>query len=130
MGAEFTFFDYKDDIGGSLHEWFKAQPAKVRAKFTQRLSYLEATPPGQWTRPYVDTLDEECAGLFEVRVRVQGVQYRVLGCHGPGQCSPTLLHGFIKPNDEIDPAECGRAHRRKERVDADPDKFRELHRYV
>jgi Phage derived protein Gp49-like (DUF891) len=126
MGSEYTFYDYLDRKY-SLRAWLKGQPAAVRALFTKRLFYLEATPPGLWTRPYVDTLDGGCAGLFEVRVRVGKVHYRILACHGDR--TPTLLHGFTKPHKRVNQAECNRALARKVMVDARPDNFREMHRY-
>ncbi len=125
MGAEFTFYDYIDKAY-SLRAWLKEQPASVRALFTKWLLHLEATKPGLWTRPYVD---KSCAGLFEIRVHRGKVHYRILACHGPGERTPTLLHGFIKPDKKIDQAECNRAFARKVMVDARPDTYRAIHGY-
>ena len=128
---EFTFYDYLDEAGTNvIREWRDALPVAVKAKFTNALLHLEGARPGDWKRPLVDTLTEgECQGLFEVRRKLSRIQYRLLGCHGPGQRQPTLLHGFIKPGNRVPEAECREAHRRRNAVEADPQKRRTLHDY-
>ena len=80
MGAEFTFFDYVDPGGTNvIHSWLGTVPTKVKAKFTKKLLNLEGTPVGQWTRPTVETLDQECAGVFEVRVPHMHRQFPYFG---------------------------------------------------
>src|SRR3990167_2146209 len=101
MGAEFTFYDYVDADGQNvIHKWLQSIPKGAKAKFNNRLRHLEATPPGQWTRPLVETLDGHCAGLFEVRVAVGRIQYRILGYHNAVR-EPTLVHPFIKPGAKV-----------------------------
>lgn len=132
MGSEFTFYDYMEERENLVRKWLKLLSAPVQAKFAKWLLHLEATPITVWRRPYVALLSGHCSGLFEVRVRDpkgSSTQYRLLGCHGPGKQLPTLLYGFIKPGDAVDVTECDRAFDRKELVDADSDKYRELHRY-
>ena len=82
MGSEFTFYDYVDESGvNTISAWLKSLGAKGYAKFDTRILNLEATPKGQWRRPGVDTLSKECGGLFEIRVKVDRVQRRLLGFH-------------------------------------------------
>ena len=95
MGAEFTFYDYREGTN-LVHDWLNTLPIPVKAKLNKWLLYLEATALGQWKRPQVETLTGACSGLFEVRASRGHIQYRLLGCHGPGDRGPTLLYGFIK----------------------------------
>ena len=131
MSAEFTFFDYVDADGiNTIRAWMDGPGRAARAKFNNRLRNLEAAPPGDWSRPYVDTLTGECAGLFEVRVRVSRQQYRILGFHGPGQRLPTLALCITKAGNEVPPEECSRALRIKDAVEAQPLERRERHDFA
>jgi len=128
MSSQFTFYDYLDDDGSNLiHEWLQSVPNGAKVKLNKRLAYLEATPPGQWTRPLVDTLDGHCKGLFEVRASLAGQQYRILGSHFGEDRRPTLLHCFIKDDDKVSDEDCNRALERKTKVTADPTKHRMVH---
>ena len=130
MGSEFTFYDYIIEQN-VIQAWFKDEkvPLKIRIKFDKWLLHLEGTPVGQWKRPLVDTLPENCEGLFEIRAKLSKVQYRILGCHGPGQRNPTLLFGFIKLGDKVPDWACKEALDRKDNVYADPANHRERHNY-
>jgi phage-related protein len=101
-------------------------PKKAKAKFTKRLLHLEGTAPGLWTRPYVDTLTDHCAGLFEIRTRLGKVQYRILGFHNARQ-QPTLAHCFIKPGDEVPKGDCDSAFEVRNIVQQDPARYRVEH---
>ncbi|MGB6837010.1 MAG: type II toxin-antitoxin system RelE/ParE family toxin [Dehalococcoidia bacterium] len=128
MGSEFTFYDYVGDQGDNvIHAWLQVMPKKVKVKFNKQIMYLEATPLGQWSRPYVAILAEDCAGLFEIRVKL-GQEYRMMGTHMPGR-KPTLLHCFIKPGKKVPTMECNRALSKKAQVTADPRKHRVEHNY-
>lgn len=128
MGSEFTFYDFVDDGGRNIvHDWMEQIPPKAKAKFNKWFLHLEGMPHGQWTRPMVDTLDGHCAGLFEVRVSLDR-QYRILGAHNDRQ-EPTLLHGFIKPDDDVPEEDCDRAFVNKALAEAEPEKYRVEHRY-
>lgn len=130
MGSEFTFYDYRGDDGVNvIFEWLNGLRKGAKAKFTNRLLHLEGTPPGQWQRPLVETLTDACADLFEIRVAVSHHQFRILGAHMGSSRTPTLLHGFTKPGDAVDPAECAEANARKANVLRDPAKYRVEHKY-
>ena len=129
MGTEFTFHDFVDEGGKNVvHDWLGGLPLGVKVKINNRLLHLEALNRGQWQRPFVDTLDGHCAGLFEIRSSRQGVQYRLLGAHNEEQ-KPVLLHGFIKPDDRVDERECDEAFARNAQVEANPGKHRTEHNY-
>jgi phage-related protein len=128
MGAEFTFYDYTDSAGANLIRlWLDGIPKKAKQQFTKWLLYLEAMPPGQWSRPQVDTLDGHCAGLFEIRVSHMRHQYRILGMHR--ERSPVLLHCFDKRGGEVPEGECHRAFVRAETVVANPAHHAVRHDY-
>ena len=129
MGAEYTFHDYREGGENLIFPWLRGLPVEIRVKFDKWLLHLEGAPPGQWTRPYVDTLTDQCDGLFEIRVDRSRVHYRLLGCPGPGDRTPTLLHGFIKRGKKVPPSECSIALARKEIVYASADENREPHKY-
>jgi phage-related protein len=132
MGSEFTSYDYVDaGERNVVYEWLHSEdvPKAVRAKFTNWLQHLEATPIGQWQRPQVDTLTGYCGGLFEVRVSQSHQQYRILGSHMGADRTPTLMHCFIKPDDKVSEKDCDHALLRKAQVEADPNKHRVEHDY-
>ena len=127
MGSEFTFQDFVDDGGKNIVQgWFGQIPTGAKAKFNKWIQHLEGTPPGEWQRPLVDTLDGHCAGLFEIRVEWDNQQYRLLGAHN-AERKPVLLHGFIKPDDRVDERECDEGLARNAQVEAEPDRHRMEH---
>lgn len=122
MGAEFTFFDYIDSSGENvIRAWLQQQGAGVRAKFNTWIMHLEATPPGSWTRPFVDTLSRDCRGLIEIRVQRSKIQYRLLGFRGPNKREVTLVLGALEKEGKLEPpSACQQALSRKGEVEADP----------
>jgi len=127
MGSEFTFCDFVDDSGNNvIHDWLQTIPKEAKQKFNKWLENLEATPPGMWKRPHVDTLSD---GLFEVRVRLGTQQYRILGAHTGVQRMPILLYCFIKPDRKVSEEDCDRAKLRLEQFSADPAKCMVEHNY-
>jgi len=132
MGTEFTFHDYVDEAGVNIiDDWLAGIPVAAKVKLDKRLIHLQALPPGQWKRGVVDTLDGDCAGLFEVRAALNNVQYRILGKHTP-QREPTLLFCFTKTGFKINKVPklfCLEAFARAARSAADPLKARRQHSY-
>ena len=131
MGAEFTLYDYMDENGVNLiDQWLKGRevPKQIRVKMTKWLLHLEATPPGQWRRPQVDTLTDHCDGLFEVRAPHAGTHYRILGSHTHDR-EPTLLHAFVKRTPRVPDSDCDVALDRAVLVIANPANRRMEHNY-
>lgn len=128
MGSAFTFYDYVEGTN-LVHDWLNTLPVSVKVKLNKRLFHLEAVGPGEWRRSFVDTLTGTCKGLFEVRTSKAHIQYRLLGCHGPGDRKPTLLYGCTKTDKKVPKSDCDRALARKERVYANAESYREQHRY-
>jgi hypothetical protein len=125
MGSEFTFYDFVERTN-LIHDWLHTLPVLVTVKFNKCLLHLEGLGPGEWKRPLVD---EVCGGLFEIRTSMNHIQYRLLGCHGPGQRNATLLHGCIKPGRRVLEADCNTALARMALVYTDADSYRAEHRY-
>jgi hypothetical protein len=131
MGTEHTFYDYVDANGrNTIHAWLNSIPLPVKGKLNKWLLHLEGTPQGKWTRPLVETLtDRACDNLFEVRAKLGTQQYRILGCHGPGRGTPTLLWGFIKPGGPVPQTDCRSAQRIRALIESEPEQYREGHNY-
>ena len=122
MGLFWIFYDYVDEDGNNLiHHWLNTEGKDAKAKFNCWIRHLEAIELGQWRRPLVDTLTGECQGLFEIRVRVARVAYRLLGFHGK-HCDPTLALGIIKNTANVPSKDCERALVIKEIVSTFPER--------
>ena len=131
MGVEHTFYDYMEGSGRNpVHEWLHSVPKDVRQKFNKWLNYLEATPMGNWRHRQAETLKiGECDGLFEIRVQISRIQYRLLGCHGIGDKTPTLLYGFLKKGGLVPQKDCRKAQEIRATIVAEPIKYRVEHNY-
>ena len=128
MGCHWTFYDYVDTKGQNIiNLWLNKEGEQAKAKFNSRINMLESIPHGQWRRPWVDTLKDECAGLFEIRVKSCGLEFRILAFHGPGQHCPTLALGIIKSGDKVPVEDCKRALDIKGIVWAHPSERRVVH---
>lgn len=92
---------------------------KARMKCQAAIERLQAMGH-ELRRPHADMLRE---GVYELRVRVGRVNYRILYFfHGRGVA--LLAHGLTK-EEGVPPADIDRAIARKRRYEADPD----AHRY-
>lgn len=129
MGSEYTFYDYlASGKVNPIRVWLDTIPIVVKEKLNRRLFHLEGTK--QWVRPLVDTLtDGDCAGLFEIRASFSRKQYRILGCHGLGQGTPTLLHTFTKQGNRVPESECSEALMKRTEIEANPTERRVEHNY-
>lgn len=62
-------------------------------------------------------LQGDCDQLLELRREIEGVQYRPIGCHGPGRAEVTLLFGAIEKGGKFVPlTACDIAQNRKARL--------------
>ena len=131
MGREFTFFDHVGEDGvNNIKAWLNGPGRAARAKLNTWLSHLEATSPGQWKRPIVDTLTGECVGLFEIRASIARREYRILGFHGPGQREATLAIGITKSGKAVAIGDCRQALTIKEIIEVQPADRRERHDFT
>ena len=109
----------EDDQSVPLVDWLESIPKKPRAKCVAALTGLEELGHGL-RRPEADYLRDD---IYELRVRLQGVNYRMLYFFH-GRTAAVVSHGCTKerhlPKREID-----RAVERKARFKGDPKKYSE-----
>lgn len=106
--------DYVNERGeNEIQGWIRALPPKARAKIAERILVLRHWPDKTWPLQYVSAL-RGYAGICEFRIVAFGVQYRPLGCYGPGEGEYTLLAGAIEKGGRLQPPGVGNTavHRR------------------
>ena len=74
-----------------ITDWYKERTPETRAKFDQRIRVLRNQPPQHWRRPWIDKLERQCEGLWEIRFKADRIQWRPLGFFGPGNGQFTIL---------------------------------------
>ena len=90
------------DIGyvNPIREWIDGQPIKAGVKIDTRIQYLEVTKV--WDSSFCKKLrgyDE----IYELRIVFNNIQYRPLGCMGPGAGEFTILIGAIEKGRFVPP---------------------------
>lgn len=74
----------------------------AKIKINTRIQYLEGSENWHWPPQLISSL-KGYEGIYELRVVHKRVQYRPLGCYGPGQKEFTLLLGAREENDDFKP---------------------------
>ena len=97
-----TFKLFISDKGDKeVEEWLNnGIPKKAKARIRARLAYLEVTKT--WV-PDLVTKYKSSDKIFEIRVTVQNIQYRPLGCYGPNEKEFTLLIGAEEKGGKLIP---------------------------
>jgi phage-related protein len=92
-----------------VREWLKSLSAEVRKEIGADIQRVQ----WQWpvSKPLVDGLG---GGLYEVRTKIERIQYRVLFCITEN--TMVLLHGFVK-KARTEPAEIALGRRRQKQVE-------------
>ena len=98
-----------------LLDWLDELPKKAQAKCIARIERL-AQCGRELRRPEADYLRD---GIYELRVRMQRVNYRILYTF-VGQNVALLTHGLTKER-RVPPADIDLAIERKERFEDDPE---------
>jgi phage-related protein len=111
-----VFFFKEDDDTVPLLDWLDGLPAKVQDKCRLRIERLGQLGH-ELRRPEADFLRD---GIYELRVRHQSVNYRMLYFFH-GQAAVILSHGLQKDR-AVPPKEIDLALNRKKRFAADPDR--------
>jgi len=107
-------------------EWFDAQDEAVQNAFLARMEYLIPLPADAWNRPYVGQLRRECAGLFEIILKVNNVQHRPIG-YFSGRQEFTFLAFATERDNRLDPVNiCETAFNRRALIETDPRRSREI----
>lgn len=110
---------YKEEDGTvPLLDWLDGLTAKAQDKCLARLKRLEDLGH-ELRRPEADILRD---GIYELRVGLQGVNYRMLYFFH-GKSVAVLSHGLVKER-RVPPQEISIAARRKKKFEADPDRYR------
>ena len=108
---------FKDDDGSiPIQDWLDEIPSKVQAKCLLRIERLKELGH-ELRRPEADYLRD---GIYELRVRYQSVNYRMLYFFHD-KVAAVLSHGLQKEK-AVPPKEIDLAVKRKERFIADPKK--------
>jgi phage-related protein len=108
---------YREEDGSCpFLEWFAELPAKAQDKCYVRLERLREMGH-ELRRPEADFLRD---GIHELRVRLQGVQYRILYFFH-GAIAAVVSHGLVKER-VVPPKEIDRAITRKNRFTANPER--------
>ena len=106
---------FADEDGHSpLIEWMDKIPVKAQDKCIVRIERLSEMGH-ELRRPEADYLRDK---IYELRVALQGVQYRIL--YFFYQNTGVLAHGLIKTGDEVPPADINLTIERKEKYEDNP----------
>ena len=100
-------------LRNEILSWMLALPKKAQAKIDAIIVSLEAFPV--WPPQYVSAL-KGYPDIFEIRAGNCGVQYRPLGCYGPGYREFTILIGSIEKGGKLPKGACESAVERRRLV--------------
>ena len=118
MPATLLIF-YQDERGDApVREWLAELQQKNRAAFAKCVQAIErlAHFGHELRRPHADLLRD---GIYELRVRHQRVNYRILYFFH-GQNVAVLAHGLVKEK-QVPDADIERAIQRKQKLEINPD---------
>lgn len=125
-----TFFDFlKEDGANAITEWIESLPPHIRQKvaaaLAARLEAVQNLENHEWPEGWFTDLSGY-SGIVEVKFKVKKVQYRPLGCYGPGRHQFTLLVGAIEKGDKFVPRSApNTANDRRKIVQKDRSRIRE-----
>lgn len=106
---------YREDDGSiPMRKWLDSIPNKAQAKCMARLKRLEALGH-ELRRPEADYLRDD---IYELRVGLQGVNYRVLYFFH-GRIAAIASHGIVKER-VVPPREIALATERKKKFESAP----------
>src|SRR5579859_6039420 len=117
-----TFMDFLEaDASNTILAWLnslrldRGREPRAKVKINTRIQYLEALENWDWPPHMIARLacyDE----IYELRVVHKNIQYRPLGCYGPGQREFTLLVGAREENDDFRPREAPRIAKERRNI--------------
>lgn len=114
MPATEVVFYQEEDGTVPLVEWLDSLTAKAQDKCLAHLKRLEDLGH-ELRRPEADYLRD---GIYELRVSLQGIQYRMLYFFH-GNMAAVVSHGIVK-EQKVPPKEINRAVERKKKFTANP----------
>jgi hypothetical protein len=111
--SQWQFRDFLDGRGiNVIRAWTVALPPAAQAKLDMIILVLQATDLWPWPAQYISAL-RGYEGVLELRVGSCGVQYRPLGCYGPGRREFTILIGAIEKGGRLPKRDCETAVERR-----------------
>ena len=84
-----------------VDRWRDGLPPAARARMDQIICYMEIQR--DWTKTSYFRPLTAYKGICEIRFIVQNIQYRPLGCYGPGEKEFTILVGAEEKGDRFNP---------------------------
>ena len=117
------FYDYVDMDGVNVIKTrLDELGPKATAKLNTKLNVLEQMSRTEWgSTSITEVLSGDKDGLIAVRVKYQGIQYRLLGYDGPHRGEFTLLAWGKERNNKYIPLDIGRkAFERRTATEANP----------
>ena len=107
----------EDDGGVPILDWLDGLPPKGRVKCRARIERLREMGH-ELRRPEADYLRD---GIYELRVSLQGVQYRLLYFFH-GRIAAVVSHGIVKERT-VSSREIDRAIERRTRFEGEPKRY-------
>jgi hypothetical protein len=113
-----------------VSEWLDAQDEDVQAAFLTRMKFLRGRPENGWDRPQVGQLRRgECKGLYEIVLKVNGVQHRPLGYYS-GKMEFTFVAFATERDGKLVPdGICDTAKQRIKIIEEKKERVREFKIY-
>lgn len=117
------FLDYLNARGDNeIRNWVCSLPPHAQAKIDYLLIVLSAWKI--WPPQYVSAL-KGYKDIREFRIVAFGVQYRPIGCYGPGEREYTLLVGAIEKGGKLPTGTCEIAVERRKIILQDRKRVRD-----
>jgi hypothetical protein len=115
-----TFQDFVDAGGRNvIRDWMDGLPPDAQAAIDDRLIRMATMRKEDWSDKWVSKY-QGLSGIFELRMPHNKIQYRPLGCYGPGRMRFTLLVGTIEKGGKIPKSDLCKAEERHEIVFENP----------
>lgn len=105
MPRRWRFLNFRSEFGRNLiRDWIDGLPNGTRQRVKARLNALvtELELKETLDRPYVGQLrGAPCKGLYELIMKIDKTEFRVLGCYGPKPDEFTLLLGTSEKGNKF-----------------------------
>jgi hypothetical protein len=115
-------YDYVDTDGVNIIKpWLDQLGPMAKAKVNTRLNTLEQMSRTEWAMPLTEVLKGDKDGLIAIRIKFQGIEYRLLGYDGPFRSEFTILAYCLERNNKYIPLDIGRvANERRRTIGTNP----------
>lgn len=114
----FRYYEANGRVG-DIRKTHDSGSAKLRAQFKSKLVLLAQQEAVEWREPLCKRLSGECAGLIEIRFKVDGVQQRPLGYVSSNLEFTLLFWATEKSNRFVPKSACATAREWKANLESD-----------